>query len=37
MLIGEIARMRVEDISISIRDIFIPNSKSSRSRHVPMS
>jgi integrase len=29
--------MRVEDISISLRDIFIPNSKSSRSRHVPMS
>jgi integrase len=27
----------VEDITISLRDIFIPNSKSSRSRHVPMS
>ncbi len=37
MRIGEIARMKVEDISISLRDVFIPNSKSSRSRHVPMS
>lgn len=37
MRIGEIARMRVEDVSISIRDLFVPNSKSSRSRHVPIS
>jgi len=37
MRVGEIVRMRVEDISISLRDIFIPNSKNSRSRHVPMS
>ena len=37
MRIGEIARMKVEDISITIRDIFVPNSKSNRSRHVPMS
>jgi integrase len=37
MRAGEIAWMKVEDISISLRDIFIPNSKSSRSRHVPMS
>jgi len=37
MRIGEIAKLKVEDISISLRDIFIPNSKSNRSRHVPMS
>ena len=37
MRIGEIARIKVEDISISLRDLFIPNSKSNRSRHVPMS
>ncbi len=37
MRIGEIARLKMEDISISIRDIFIPNSKSNRSRHIPMS
>jgi integrase len=37
MRIGEIAKMRVEDASVSLRDIFIPNSKSNRSRHVPMS
>jgi integrase len=29
--------MKVQDISLSIRDIFVPNSKSSRSRHVPVS
>lgn len=37
MRLGEIARMTVQDVSISIRDIFVPNSKSSRSRHVPVS
>ena len=37
MRIGELVRMRVQDISLSIRDIFVPNSKSSRSRHVPVS
>jgi integrase len=37
MRLGEIANLKVEDISISLRDIFIPNSKSNRSRHVPMS
>jgi integrase len=37
MRLGEIVQMKVEDISISLRDIFIPNSKSGHSRHVPMS
>ena len=37
MRLGEIARIKVEDISISIRDLFVPNSKSKRSRHVPIS
>lgn len=37
MRLGEIARMKAQDISLSIRDIFVPNSKSSRSRHVPVS
>jgi integrase len=37
MRIGEIARMNVEDVSIEVRDIFVPNSKSVRSRHVPVS
>ena len=37
MRIGEIARMKVEDISIGLRDIFVPDSKNGRSRHVPMS
>jgi integrase len=37
MRLGEIARMKTQDISISIRDIFVPNSKSNRSRHVPIS
>lgn len=37
MRIGEITKLKVEDISISLRDIFISNSKSHRSRHVPMS
>lgn len=37
MRIGELVRMKVGDISLSIRDIFVPNSKSSRSRHVPVS
>jgi len=37
MRIGELVRMKVGDVSLSIRDIFVPNSKSSRSRHVPVS
>jgi integrase len=37
MRIGELVRMKVQDISLSIRNIFIPNSKSGRSRHVPIS
>ena len=37
MRLGEIVRIKVQDISLSIRDIFVPNSKSSRSRHVPVS
>jgi integrase len=37
MRLGEIARMKAEDISLSIRDIFVPDSKSGRSRHVPVS
>jgi integrase len=37
MRIGEIAKMRVKDISLPLRQIFIPDSKSSRSRHIPVS
>lgn len=37
MRLGEIVRIKVKDISISIRDIFVPDSKSKRSRHVPIS
>jgi integrase len=37
MRVGELVRMKVQDISLIIRSIFIPNSKSSRSRHVPIS
>jgi integrase len=37
MRLGEIVRMKVEDVSLSIRDIFVPNSKTGRSRHVPVS
>jgi integrase len=37
MRAGEIAAMRIEDISILRRDIFVPNSKNRRSRHIPMS
>lgn len=37
MRLGEIVRMTVQDVSLSIRDIFVPNSKSHRSRHVPVS
>lgn len=37
MRIGELVRMKVQDVTLSIRDIFVPDSKSSRSRHVPIS
>lgn len=37
MRLGEIVRMKVQDVSLGIRDIFVPNSKNGRSRHVPVS
>lgn len=37
MRLGEIARMKVQDVALEIRDIFVPDSKSRRSRHVPVS
>jgi len=37
MRIGEIARMKVEDIAFPTQSIFVPTSKSSRSRYVPLS
>jgi integrase len=37
MRLGEIARMKVEDVALGIRDIFVPTSKTGRSRHVPVS
>jgi len=37
MRIGEIARMKVEDIAFATQSIFVPDSKSSRSRYVPLS
>jgi len=37
MRISEICNIRVKDISIAGGTIFVPNSKASRSRHVPVS
>jgi integrase len=37
MRIGEIVRMKVEDIAFATQTIFVPTSKSSRSRYVPLS
>lgn len=37
MRIGELVRMKVEDIALATRSIFVPMSKSSRSRYVPLS
>ncbi|MBN1621437.1 MAG: site-specific integrase [Endomicrobiales bacterium] len=37
MRLGELCSVRWEDITLSIKDIFIPKSKSGKSRHIPMS
>lgn len=37
MRLGELLRLKWEDITFPIRDLFIPKSKSGKSRHVPIS